>query len=93
MQSEVKDAYWAIFDTQELKTPPGPKLTELIDARITELTGKYRATYPAAMKILDTDRAGLTAYLRFPVEHQPRIRHSNFIWVNRPWEGRLAEAA
>ena len=93
MQSEVKDAYWAIFDTQELKTPPGPKLTELIDARITELTGKYRATCPAAMKILDTDRAGLTAYLRFPAEHQPRIRHSNFIWVNRSREARLAEAA
>ncbi|MGK4277498.1 transposase, partial [Escherichia coli] len=39
----------------------------------------YRATYPAAMKILDTDRAGLTAYLRFPAEHHARIRHSNFI--------------
>jgi putative transposase len=26
MQAEVKDAFWAIFDTEDLKTPPGPKL-------------------------------------------------------------------
>jgi hypothetical protein len=78
-QAEIKDAYWAIFGTEGLKTPPGPKLTELIDARISEFTGKYRAIYPAAMKIMDTDRAGLTAYLRFPAEHHSRIRHSNFI--------------
>jgi transposase-like protein len=31
------------------------------------------------MKILLTDREGLTAYLRFPAEHHRRIRHSNFI--------------
>ena len=31
------------------------------------------------MKILLTDREGLTAYLRFPTEHHHRIRHSNFI--------------
>jgi putative transposase len=79
MQSEVKDAYWAIFDTAEIKTGPGPKLAELIDARITDMTARYAATYPAAMKILLTDRAGLTAYLRFPADHHNRIRHSNFI--------------
>ena len=79
MQSEVKDAWWAIFDTGDLKTPPGPRLAQLIDARITEMTVRYAATYPAAMKILLTDRAGLTAYLRFPAEHHNRIRHSNFI--------------
>ena len=79
MQSEVKDAYWKIFDTEGLKTPPGPRLTELIDARITEMAAKYGATYPAAMKSLTTDREGLTAYLRFPAEHHSRIRHSNFI--------------
>jgi transposase-like protein len=38
MQAEVKDAYWKIFDTQELKTPPGPKLVEIIDARISEMS-------------------------------------------------------
>jgi transposase-like protein len=40
---------------------------------------RYSATYPAAMKCLLADREGLTAYLRFPGEHQHRVRHSNFI--------------
>jgi putative transposase len=79
MQAEVKDAWWAIFDTAELKTEPGPGLVQIIDARIDAFAGKYRALYPAAVKILLTDRAGLTAYLRFPAEHHNRIRHSNFI--------------
>ena len=79
MQAEVKDAYWKIFDTEDLKTPPGPKLAELIDARISEMAARYGPTYPSAMKCLTTDREGLTAYLRFPAEHHHRIRHSNFI--------------
>ena len=79
MQAEVKDAYWKLFDTEDLKAKPGPDLVELIDNRITEMAGKYRATYPAAMKCLLADREGLTAYLRFPAEHHHRIRHSNFI--------------
>jgi putative transposase len=79
MQAEVKDAYRKLFDTSELKTPPGPKLVELIGARISEMAAKYRPTYPAAMKCLTTDAEGLTAYLRFPAEHHQRVRHSNFI--------------
>jgi putative transposase len=79
MQAEVKDAYWKIFDTEDLKTPPGPQLVELIDDRISEMAARYSATYPSAMKCLATDREGLTAYLRFPAEHHHRIRHSNFI--------------
>jgi putative transposase len=79
MQAEVKDAYWALFDTEELKTQPGPRLAELAGHRITEMAGRYAATYPAAMKCLLADREGLTAYLRFPAEHHHRIRHSNFI--------------
>jgi len=79
MQAEVKDAFWKIFDTGDLKTPPGPKLTEIIDNRISEMAARYGATYPSAMKCLTTDREGLTAYLRFPAEHHHRIRHSNFI--------------
>ena len=79
MQAEVKDAYWAIFDTEDLKTQPGPRLVEIIDARIDEFAARYRALYPAAVKCLLTDREGLTAYLRFPAEHHNRIRHSNFI--------------
>ena len=37
------------------------------------------APIPAAVKCLLTDRHQLTSYLRFPVEHHRRIRHSNFI--------------
>jgi putative transposase len=79
MQAEVKDAYWALFDTEGLTTKPGPRLVELVDARITEMAARYCPTYPAAMKCLLADREGLTAYLRFPAEHHHRIRHSNFI--------------
>jgi putative transposase len=79
MQAEVKDAFWAIFDTGDLKTKPGPRLAEIIDARISEMAARYGATYPSAMESLTTDREGLTAYLRFPAEHHKRIRHSNFI--------------
>ena len=79
MQAEVKDAYWKIFDTEDLKTPPGPKLVEIIDARISDMAARYSATYPSAMKCLTTDKEGLTAYLRFPADHHKRIRHSNFI--------------
>jgi transposase-like protein len=79
MQAEVKGAYWKIFGTEDLKTPPGPRLVEIIDARIEEFAARYRALYPAAVKCLLTDREGLTAYLRFPAEHHHRVRHSNFI--------------
>jgi putative transposase len=79
MQAEIKDAYWRLFDTEDLKTGPGPKLVELVGHRITEMADRYSATYPAAMKCLLADREGLTAYLRFPAEHHHRIRHSNFI--------------
>jgi transposase-like protein len=79
MQAEVKDAYWKLFDTTNLTTPPGPELVEIIDNRISEMAARYKATYPAAMKCLTTDTEGLTAYLRFPAEHHNRVRHSNFI--------------
>lgn len=79
IQAEIRDAYWACFDTEKVKTEPGPKLVELIDKRLVALEKRYRTAYPAAMKILATDREGLTAYLRFPAEHHNRVRHSNFI--------------
>ena len=44
MQAEIKDAYWAIFGTEGLKTRPGPRLVELIDNRITETAAKYSPT-------------------------------------------------
>jgi putative transposase len=78
IQAEIRDGYRAVFDTDGLKTEPGPRLVELIDHRLSEFIDRYSATYPAAMKILEADREGLTAYLRFPAEHHHRIRHSNF---------------
>ena len=56
MQAEVKDAFWALFDTEDLKTKPGPKLVEPVDHRVTEVADRYSATYPAAVKCLLTDR-------------------------------------
>jgi putative transposase len=79
MQAEIKDACWKLYDTENLKTQPGPKLAGLAGNRITEMAARYGPTYPAAMKCLLTGREGLTAYLRFPAEHQHRVRHSNFI--------------
>ena len=79
MQAEIKDAYWALFGTGDLTTQPGPRLVELVDHRITEMAGRYAATYPSAMKCPLADREGLAACLRFPAEHHHRIRHCNFI--------------
>jgi putative transposase len=79
MQAEVKDAFWKTFDTEGLATGPGPKLVEIIDARISEMAARYGPAYPSAMKCLTTDAEGLTAYLRFPAGHHHRTRHSNFI--------------
>ena len=75
---ESTDA-WADFDATGLNIAPGPRLVELVDNRIAAFAAKYADLYPAAMQILLTDTAGLTAYLRFPVEHHARVRHSNFI--------------
>jgi putative transposase len=79
MQAEIRDGYWAIFDTTDLTIEPGPQLVEIIDKRIEAFAAKYADLYPTSMQILLTDQAGLTAYLRFPLEHHGRVRHSNFI--------------
>lgn len=78
MQAEIRDGYWAIFDTTDLNIEPGPRLVEIVDKRIEAFAAKYCDLDPAAMRILLTDKAG-TAYPRFPVEHHGRVRHSNFI--------------
>ena len=79
---EVRDAYWAIFDTEDLTaagTGPGQELVTAVQARIDVFAQRYGKLYPAAVKCLLTDREQLTSYLRFPAEHHKRIRHSNFI--------------
>jgi putative transposase len=81
-QSEMREAYWAIFDTDELIATgmsPGPELVAAVQARIDAFAEQYGRAFPAAVKCLLSDRAQLTSYLRFPAEHHRRIRHSNFI--------------
>ena len=34
MQAEIRDGYWACFDTTEVDVEPGPRLVDLIDARL-----------------------------------------------------------
>ena len=81
-QRELRDAYWATFDTEDLIAAglqSGPGLVAAVQRRIDAFAEKYGRAYPAAVKCLLTDRDQLTSYLRFPVEHHRRIRHSNFI--------------
>lgn len=81
-QTEIRDAYWASFDTEDLIAAgitPGPKLVAAVGHRIDAFADTYGRTYPAAVKCLLSDREQLTSYLRFPLEHHRRIRHSNFI--------------
>ena len=76
-QAEVKAEFWKIFD--DIDAPAGQEAVDVARARIAAFEQRYGAAYPAAVKCLTTDVASLTVYLRFPKEHQKRIRHSNFI--------------
>jgi putative transposase len=58
---------------------PGPDAVAFVQARIDAFARRWRDSYPAAVRCLLDDRDSLTVYLRFPREHWPRIRHSNFI--------------
>ena len=81
-QDEVKNGYWALFDTDDLVAgglQPGQRLVDAVQGRIDRFAEQYGKLYPSAVRCLLTDREQLTSYLRFPVEHHRRIRHSNFI--------------
>lgn len=80
-QAEVKAAYWQIFDLSELgeNIQPGQHLVEWVQRRIDAFAEVWGGRYPAAVKCLLSDRQSLTTYLRFPIEHHKRVRHSNFI--------------
>ena len=90
-EAEVKAAYWSIFD--DIDDAPGNKAVAEATRRAGDFAKRYRKVYPKAVACLEDDFASLTVHLRFPREHWKRIRHSNFILVNRPREARLAEAA
>ena len=81
-QTEIKNAYWQLFDVDDqhaAKLAPGPELVAFVQARLEAFANAYGQLYPAAVKCLLTDREQLTSHLRFPREHHRRIRHSNFI--------------
>jgi len=77
-QEQVKAAYWQIFDADP-EIPPGQRGVDRVQVRIDAFAEQWGGRYPAAVKALLTDRQSLTVYLRFPVEHHKRVRHSNFI--------------
>lgn len=77
-QDDVKKDFWAIFDLDE-RDEPGLKLAAKVQRPIDAFCDRWGRAFPNAVKAIREDREALTAYLRFPVEHHKRIRHSNFI--------------
>ncbi len=75
-QAEVKAAYWKIFDSIEVS---GERAIATARTRASEFTTTYERRYPAAVDCLNDDLTSLLTYLRFPVTHHKRLRHSNFI--------------
>jgi len=76
-REEVKTAFWSLFD--DIDAEPGPRAVAIAQKRIDDFEKRYRKTFPSAVDCLLTDRAALTAYLRFPAEHWKRVRHTNLI--------------
>jgi transposase-like protein len=76
-QATVKAEYWAIFDDPD--ATPGQAAVAEATRRARSFTAKWRKLYPSAVACLEDDFCHLVTYLRFPTEHQGRIRHSNFI--------------
>jgi putative transposase len=74
----IKAEFWAIFDLPE-RTEHGDAAVRAAQANIDAFARRYERELPSAVKCLLTDRQALTAYLRFPVEHWRRIRHTNLI--------------
>jgi transposase-like protein len=76
-QATIKAEYWAIFDDPD--ATPGPAAVAEATRRAGAFAAKWRKLYPSAVACLQDDFQHLVTYLRFPAEHQGRIRHSNFI--------------
>jgi putative transposase len=77
-QAEVKADYWAIFEVPDT-LKPGLGAVAHAQTKIDDFVRRWRDSYPAAVRILLSDRESLTHYLRVPREHWTRVRHSNFI--------------
>ena len=77
-RDELKAAFWQIFELPE-DIEAGAQAVSAAQAGIDAFARRYERELPAAVKCLLADRQALTAYLRFPVEHWKRIRHTNLI--------------
>ena len=73
----MKGAFLALFD--DTGTEPGETVIAVVRDRAEGFVATYSKRFPAAVDCLLADFASLTTYLRFPVGHHGRIRHSNFI--------------
>jgi hypothetical protein len=63
-QQEMRDAYWAIFDTHDLIAAglvPGPELIAAVQRRIDAFADEHARVFPSAVKCLLTDREQLTS--------------------------------
>ena len=76
-QEEVRKAYWAIFD--DIDAPPGERAVAIARQRADDFAARYGKLYPAAVKCVTKNVKELTTYLRFPVEHRERVRHTNLL--------------
>jgi transposase-like protein len=83
-QAEVKAAFWQIFD--DITAEPGQAAVAQARSRAHAFADRYQGRYPAAVACLTDTLPELTTFLRFPREHWSRIRHTNPISVNRPWD-------
>jgi putative transposase len=76
-ETEVKAAFWGIFD--DIEEEPGDEAVKEATRRAGLFATRYAKVYPAAVACLEDDFTSLTVHLRFPRQHWKRIRHSNFI--------------
>jgi transposase-like protein len=73
----MKADFWAFFDVDDAE--PGDRAVAVDNREAGEFAAKWKPRYPSAVACVTDDLASLTVHLRFPAEHWPRVRHSNFI--------------
>ena len=76
-QGQLKAEFWAIWN--DIEAEPGNAAVAEATRRAKAFANKWAKLYPAAVDCLMSDFEHLVTYLRFPKQHWPRIRHSNFI--------------
>ncbi|MFZ0119451.1 MAG: transposase [Pseudonocardiaceae bacterium] len=73
-QAEIKADYWSMFEVGDT-LEAGLDAVAHVQTKIDDFARRWRDSYPAAVRILLTDRESLTHYLRTPREHWSRVRH------------------